>query len=176
MAKMDNLAHPYVNALFEIAKATDTMDQWLDDLSVLSTVGLDSEFISLVDNPRIEKDALLGILLGFLDKPHVEVKRFLTLLQEGGKLQVLPEIYQLFKQKVNDDRNIANAIIESAFAMSDEDKKQFEQLLTKKFGKTVNVMVEVKPELVGGIKVLINDMVIDASIKGGLENLAAQII
>ena len=75
-----------------------------------------------------------------------------------------------------EDRNTAHAIIQSAYAMNDVDKKKFEKLLSDKFGKSITATVEVKPELIGGIKVLINDTVVDYSVKGSLENLTTQLI
>ncbi len=64
----------------------------------------------------------------------------------------------------------------SAFPISEKDKADFEQLLSKKFGRKIIVSVEIQTELIGGIKILINDTVIDASVKGSLNKMAAQII
>lgn len=176
MANEHSIAHPYANALFEIAKDTDTLDIWLSDLKCLAEVAQNAEFIGLIRNPKLNQDKILEVLFGFLEQVKQPLKQLLALLQENNRLEVLPQIYTIFQQKVQEERNAACAIIQSAFVMSDIDRKKCEQKLSSKFGKSITATVEIHPELIGGIKVLINDTVIDASVKGSLENLATKLI
>lgn len=176
MSDTVTVAHPYAKALFELAKAKNTTDQWLMDLSALADVAHDKSFNALVDNPRGAPEALVATLLGFLKNPNKEVKGFLELLQYNGRLTSLSQIFMLFDGLVKEDRKIADAVIYSAFVMNDTDKKQLEELLGNKFGRKVSATITVEPELIGGIKVLINDTVIDASVKGSLDKMATQII
>jgi F-type H+-transporting ATPase subunit delta len=44
--------------------------------------------------------------------------------------------------------------------------------LEEKFGKKVEATVSVDAEIIGGIKIIIGDTVIDASVKNQLQNLA----
>lgn len=171
-----NLAHPYVNALFDIASSNSSIDAWLNDLEKLAAISVDTSFLGLIDNPKIDKNEILLMLLSFVQSSNLEVKNFLNLLMVEDRLKILPEIYHLFKEKVDDFRKAATAVIQSAFPMKEEDKKEFAALLTKKLGKTITVDVEINKDLVGGIKILVNDLVIDASVKGGLEKMAAKII
>ena len=172
----NNLAHPYATAIFEAAKADNAVDTWLSNLADLSTIAQSEDFGSLIGNPRLSKDDLLTVILGLLNNTTKPMRELLSLLQENDRLNILPEIYVLFEQKVEQDRNTAKAIIQSAYAISNADKKRLEQLLSDKFGKSITASVEVNAELIGGIKVLINDLVIDASVKGSLNNLATQLI
>lgn len=172
----NNLGHPYANALFEVAKADNTVDAWLTNLERLSEVASSEDFAGLIDNPKIAKEAIIEVLLGFLDKAPKSVRQFLELLQENDRLAVLPDIYTLFEHKVELERNTARAVIQSAYALNDADTKKFEQLLSKKFDKAITVTVEVHKDLIGGIKILINDTVIDYSVKGSLANLTTQLI
>ena len=74
-----------------------------------------------------------------------------------------------------EDQKRGDAIIESAYAMSQSEKQDFEQLLSKKFGKSITATVVINPELLAGVKVTINDKVIDGSVKGRLNDLATQL-
>jgi F-type H+-transporting ATPase subunit delta len=176
MAKMTNLAHPYVNAVFDLATAESSIDSWLASLEILANVAQNPNFSSLINNPEISKSVVLDTLLECIKSNDVRVKNFLSLLLTESRLEVLPEIYTLFKEKTEASRNSASALIQSAFPMNEENQQDFALLLTKKLGKKVNVTVEVNKELIGGVKILVNDLVIDASVKGRLEKLAAQII
>jgi F-type H+-transporting ATPase subunit delta len=176
MANLSNLAQPYANALFDLAKSSNSIDKWLQHLNILSQVAATPDFANWVANPEISKNKILAILLGFLVNPDDILVKFLQVLQENGRLLALPEVWAIFEQKVQDERKAAKAIIQSAFTLNEAEKAQFEQLLTSKFGQAVTATVEVDPNLIGGIKILINDVVIDASVKGSLEKMAAQLI
>jgi F-type H+-transporting ATPase subunit delta len=120
-------------------------------------------------------DDITQTILQGLDNKNQEVVNFLELLAKNNRLLVLPFIFDLFDELVKQDKNMASAIIQSAFAMSEEEKNQFETILSKKFNKKINATIEINPELIGGIKVLVDNTVIDASIKGSLEKMAIQL-
>ncbi|MDQ5921156.1 MAG: F-type H+-transporting ATPase subunit delta [Pseudomonadota bacterium] len=176
MANQTSLAHPYVNAIFELAQSGNTVDDWLSNLRLLSQVAQSKEFNNLIGNPNLSGEEVVDITYGFTSQTQQELRNLLFLLCDNDRLQVLPDIYVLFEQKVEQERNMAKALVQSAFSINDSDKKKLEQKLTAKFGKTITATVEVCPELIGGIRVLINDTVIDASVKGSLAKLAAQLI
>lgn len=176
MADMSNLAHPYANAVFALAKSNNNIDNWLSNLADLSKVAKSKGFINLIDNPKISPSIIIETLAGFVENPNKLLKNFLVTLQENDRLTVLSDIFLLFEKMAEDEQNMSKAIIQSAYPMSDKDKVELEQLLSKKYGRTITAFVEVHTELIGGIKVLINDTVIDASVKSSLSKMAAQII
>jgi F-type H+-transporting ATPase subunit delta len=176
MANMTSLAHPYANAVFELAKASNSIDTWLDNLSTLNQIAQDSNFNSLITNPKLSKEALIEVFVSVVPSKNDEVVNLLNQLQANGRLQMLPEIYILFEQLVRQDRNTATATIQTAFAMSEKDKCEIEQLLSKRFAKTVTSTVEINPQLIGGIKIFMDDTVIDSSVKGSLEKMATELI
>lgn len=176
MAKMTNIAHPYANALLDLITSDSSIDLWLSDLENLAHVAHDINFTSFINNPGITRNHVIETLLSFVKNTSQSMKNFINLLMDESRLNLLPEIYTLFSEKVAALRNSAVAVIQSAFPMSEKDKADFEDLLTKKLDKKVSVNIEVDHELIGGVKILVNDLVIDASVKGSLEKLAAKII
>ena len=175
MSNLNNLAHPYANALFDLAKANNNVKQWLATLSQIKQISETSKFNELVSHPKISSEDVVKIILEMLNNSNQEVINFLELLAKNDRLLVIPFIFDLFDELVRQDQNMASAIIQSAFAMSTQEKNQFETILSKKFNKKINAIVEINPELIGGIKVLVNNTVIDASIKGSLEKMAIQL-
>lgn len=178
MANNNRLAYPYANALYDIAKAEDKIEIWLCTLKTLGLIGKMCEFKSLIYNPTIKLQQIIEILTSCLglEANNKEVINFLTLLYSNGRLNILQEIFLLFEKMYDDDNKIGKSIIESAFSMSDEDKEQIEKLLSKKFGRNISAKVKVNPSLIGGIKIIIDDIVIDASIMGGLNKMATQLM
>ena len=176
MANMSSIAHPYANAVFKVAKSSNTLDSWLKNLSNLAQISATVEYNGLISNPRFDGQNIVDILLSLIKSDSVSVRNLLNLLAYNKRLSLLSEIFVLFDKLVAEEHNTAKAIIQSAFPMDDEERQQFEKLLSNKFGKTISASVEVSAALIGGVKILINDTVIDASVKGSLEKMATQII
>ena len=172
---MNIVAHPYALALFDLAKSAKKENAWLDTLAALKQIASDRQFADLVNNPKIDSKQLIAIIKQMLPAANAEAEELLVILAENNRLLALVEIYDLYHALVLEDQKKATAIIESAYEMTREQQADFEQILSHKFGKTISSKVVVNPDLIGGIKVLINDKVIDASIKGRLANLASQL-
>ncbi len=175
MSNINIVAHPYAQALFQLAKKTNKENSWLDILAELKQISDDSRFADLINNPNYNSVEILGFIREMLSTSSAEIDSLLNVLAENNRLLVLGEIYTIFKELVLEDQKKAQAVIESAYAMTKEQQADFEKILSQRFGKTITSEVIVNPELIGGIKVLINDKVIDASIKGRLANLATQL-
>ncbi|TXI97155.1 MAG: F0F1 ATP synthase subunit delta [Neisseriales bacterium] len=176
MAELSVIAHPYAQALFSLAKQTKQEDVWLSRLSNLQQVVVNPEFSELLNNPEIEGSQVISVINTLLkDNASIEVTNLLSVLIENNRVSALPEIYQVFRDLVLEDQKRGDAIIESAYAMSQTEKQDFEELLSKKFGKKITAKVVINPELLAGIKVTINDKVIDGSVKGRLSDLSTQL-
>jgi F-type H+-transporting ATPase subunit delta len=169
----NTIAYPYANALFALAKSQNKLSQWQLVLSRLGLVALSPAFKQLTNNPQLEKSQVLECLL---DGGDEELRRFLSLLIQGNRLNILAEIVGLFDKLVAKEQNTAKALIQSAFVMDDAEINSFEKLLSKKYGKQITAELEVVPNLIGGVKIIIDDVIIDASIKGSLNKMAAQLI
>ncbi len=103
------------------------------------------------------EDKLIGGFLGAL----LSAKRYYLLplcVSEVAKLSDLRA-------------GIVRAQVETAFALSAEQKKQVELALSKFTGKTAKATFEVKPQLLGGIKMRVEDTLIDGSFQAKFERL-----
>ena len=176
MSQLNILAHPYAEALFNLAKQSGSESAWLNTLADLDVIVTTPEFSEILHNPQFDSAQIIAIVESLLkDQASAEVLNLLQLLAKNKRMQILGEIHQLFRKLVAEEQKRCDALIESAYAMSQSEVSDFEQLLSKKFAKTVTATVTINPELIGGIKVTINDKVIDASIQGRLNNLATQL-
>ena len=91
---------------------------------------------------------------------------------EYGRLSILPEISSAFEALKAQDEGTLDAEIIAAAEPSAAEVKDLVTRLGAKFGKKIEASVSVDPELIGGIKIVVGDTVIDASVKGQLQNLA----
>ena len=67
---------------------------------------------------------------------------------------------------------VSAAQIIAASKLSAAETKDLVKRLEQKFGKKIEATVSVDAEIIGGIKIIVGDTVIDASVKNQLQNLA----
>jgi F-type H+-transporting ATPase subunit delta len=83
----------------------------------------------------------------------------------------LPAITSAFEELKAQDEGVLEASIIAAAKPSDAEVKDLVKRLEAKFGKKVDAKVSVDAELIGGMKIIVGDTVIDSSVKGQLQNL-----
>ena len=171
-----NIARPYAQALFNLAKYEKSENKWIEVLANLKEIAEADGFSLLINNPKIDSKEQLKLIETILkNNATAEVVNFLNLLSENNRLIVLSDIYNIFRELVLEDQKCADAIIESAYDVSQAQKDELEKLLSDKFGKKITAQVKVNTDLIAGIKITVDDKVIDGSVKGRLTNLAAQL-
>lgn len=171
-----NVARPYAQALFNLAKQEKSENKWLKVLADLKEIVEAEGFSLLINNPKIDGKEQLKLIETILKNDTTpEVVSLLNLLSENNRLIILSDIYNIFRELVLEDQKCADAIIESAYDISQAQKDEFEKLLSDKFGKKITAQVKVNADLIAGIKITVDDKVIDGSVKGRLTNLAAQL-
>lgn len=174
MAEAKTIARPYAEAAFALAREQKAFPAWSGMLALIAAVAGDDQLRRLAADPRVSHEQLLGLILGVGgDKLTREGQNFVRALVENRRLAVLPEIVEVFEELKNTAEARVEATVQSAFPMSPEQVRALEQGLTRKLSRAVTVKVIVDPALIGGTLVRAGDLVIDDSVRGRLEQLAA---
>jgi F-type H+-transporting ATPase subunit delta len=100
-----------------------------------------------------------------------EIENFVRVLAENGRLEVLGDIRAQFDALKNAREGLVEAEIHSAFALEDAQVADLVARLEKKTGRRVKAKVSVDKSLIGGVKVVIGDKVIDGSARAQLAAL-----
>lgn len=174
MAELATIARPYAEALFK-AQASDLAGtaSWLDELAA---VGSNAQLLQFADNPKVTDEQVFDLVSAVVQKavalPEAG-KNFLRLVIENRRLSVLPVVAQQFRALVNAQSGTADAVVYSAFALDAAALKELEPTLEKRFGRKLNVSVQQDDSLIGGIRVVVGDEVLDTSVKARLEQMKA---
>jgi F-type H+-transporting ATPase subunit delta len=80
-------------------------------------------------------------------------------------------VAEQFRALVNRRNGSSDAVVYSAFPMDGAALAEVGAALEKRFGRKLNLQVELQPELIGGIRVVVGDEVFDTSIKARLEQM-----
>jgi F-type H+-transporting ATPase subunit delta len=83
----------------------------------------------------------------------------------------LPEIALQFHALVNARSGVSDAVVYSAFAIEPAQLADVVATLERRFKRKLNASVVVEPELIGGIRVVVGDEVLDSSVKARLEQM-----
>jgi len=173
MAEAITIVRPYAVAAFRLAKEKKALTKWSEMLSFAAAVAADEQMKAFIDDPKVTAAELEKMFLTICDKKLDESGvNLIKLLGEYGRLALLPEVALAFEELKAEDEGVLEAEITAAAKPTDSAIKALVKRLESKFGKKIEASVKVDPELIGGIKIVIGDTVIDASVRGQLQELA----
>jgi F-type H+-transporting ATPase subunit delta len=171
MAEIATVARPYAEALFRVAQSGD-MDAWSALVSELAMIGANPDVQAFAANPNVSHAQLADALASLVKSPlTLEAKNFISMLTESGRIVLLPEIGTQFHALLNARVGAADAQIHSAFELSGDQLAQLTAMLEKKFGCKLNPTVTVDSSLIGGVRVVVGDEVLDTSVRAKLQQM-----
>lgn len=173
MAEEITVARPYAEAVYELATASGTLDKWSDFLGFVSAVAANPQMEKVIGNPKLtlaeQERTLFAICESRLDE---QGKNLMHLLLENRRIRLLPAISTLFEELKAAHTGTLDANITTAFPLSDADVAELVARLVAKFKRQIQPSVKLDPELIGGVRIEIGDVVFDASVRGQLQKMA----
>jgi F-type H+-transporting ATPase subunit delta len=170
MAEPSTVARPYAEAAFKLADASGSLAKWSEMISGLATVSQDARVRAAVGDPNLSDAKVAGLFISILSLSG-EGENFVRVLAEAGRLGLLPEIRTQFEALRNERESVVEVEVVSAFELSAAQLADVVQRLEKKTGRKVRAKVQLDKELIGGIKVVLGDKVIDGSARAQLNAL-----
>ena len=174
MAELVTLARPYAVAAFSHARDKGRLAQWSDMLAFIVTLFRNERLRSALRNPQLTKDEVLRMLLAVCgENIDGAARNLLTVLAQNNRLDALPAIRDLFEELKAEHENEVEARIDSAFPLTAEQLRALVQKLEARTKRKVRASVQVRPELIGGVRVQVGDDLWDGSVRGQLETMAS---
>lgn len=174
MAEPSTVARPYAEAAFGLADEAGRLREWSGMLAALAAVAQDPRVLSAIGDPALSDAQAAGVfisvLAGSLDG---DAENFLRVLAENRRLELLPEIRQQFESLKNEREGVVEAEVISAFELADDQVADLVARLEKRTGRKVRASLRVDKELIGGVKIVLGDRVIDGSARAQLAALEA---
>lgn len=172
MAEPSTVARPYAEAAFKLADGANSLAKWSEILGGLAQVSEDERVRAAVADPNMSDAKVAGLFIAILSgRLTGEAENFVRVLAENGRLNLLPEIHAQFEARKNEREGVVEAEVKSAFELTAAQVADLVQRLEKKTGRKVKARVSVDRELIGGVKVLLGDKVIDGSARAQLAAL-----
>lgn len=171
MAELATIARPYAEALSKAIGGDDAV-ALASQLEALGAVAGNSQLRQFADSPKVTSAQVFELITGVAKQAlSPKVANLLTTVIENGRLVALPEIAAQFRALVNARSGVSDATIYSAFALDAGQLADTCATLEKRFGRKLNATVQVDESLIGGIRVVVGDEVLDTSVKARLEQM-----
>ena len=164
------ISRNYARAIFDLAAESSTIEAVEGDLrAARSALFEDREtrdfLASRVVGRSIKRRLVLAAFEGRID-PHVLT--LLLMVVERGRARFLGEIDDEYERLSRIARGVRRATVLSAFPLGDEEKDRIRAALQKRYGGTVELLTQIRPDLIGGVLALSEGEEIEFTVEGQL--------
>ena len=173
---LSKVAEPYAEALLDLAKSNDSLKETTNDMNIVSQfLANSSDLKKFLGNPIITRDAKKNVVKDILgEQISASTLKFLLLLVDRGRIEVLESIAQKFIELSYKQESIEIAKITSSIQLSAEQQKQIAEKLKVITGaKQIKLALKIDPKLIGGFTIEIGSKMIDTSIRGQLKQISS---
>lgn len=175
---MSQLTERYATALFELVLQEKAVPLYQAQSKVIVEVfSVNASLRSFFDAVQItaeEKKELLA--KAFKGKIEPLLFNFLNLLVDKKRINHAVEILKEFNTMCNRELNIQEGYVYSARALSAEQIKQLEEGLSQKNNRNVELHNLIDERLISGIKIVIDNQIVDLSMKNRIESLKNELL
>jgi F-type H+-transporting ATPase subunit delta len=173
VAELSTIARPYAEAVFKLAKQGNNFADWSKMLEFTSAISADPTMQSMIGDPNVQSTDLEKTFLAVCEgKLNDDGKRMVRVLIDNNRLAILPAVRDQYELLKAAEQGEVEALVETAMPLNDTQVSDLISMLKTRFKKDVRAKVTVNAGLIGGVKVTVGDVVIDASVRGRLDQMA----
>lgn len=158
------VAHEYAKAIYDLAREENKTKEFKDCFNALIET-LNKDFLDLLSSPFIiknEKKEMVKKVYSSFDEDFIH---FLYVLIDHNRIMLIEDIKKEFDKLVSEYQNIIEVKLVSATELTKTQMNKYKQRLEEKYiGKTIEIVNIIKPELIGGMQVIVDDEALDASV------------
>jgi F-type H+-transporting ATPase subunit delta len=169
----------YAKALFDVALQESNPAEIERDLaSIVSAMQESAELRRALTNPGIPQQVRANVMRAVVEKVGTQppVAKLMAMLAERGRLDLVPLLYEVYRERLLAHANIVRAAVTSATPLSSQQQQALEQSLGTLTGKQVQLEVDVDPALIGGVVTRIGSTVYDGSIRTQLQRMKEKLL
>lgn len=174
---MTETARLYGGSLYALAASEGQDTPILEELeAVTALVGQDPAYLKLLSTPSLPKKERAGLLdEAFRGQVHPFLLNFVKLLCDEGLLRELSGCARAYRVEYNKAHGILEATAVSAVALTKDQTARLHARLEEVTGKKVDLKVRVDPAVLGGIRLDMDGVQLDGTVKNRLAALRRSI-
>jgi len=168
LENISNIAVPYAKALFEFALERDAMESVHKDMQALNSLCKSNrDFLLMLKSPILKTEKKQKILKAVFRDSVSEITRgFLKIITAKRRESLLPDMAVAFVDLYKDYKGILTTNVKTAIPLTEELRKEILGIMGTQIQAKgiVDLVEEIKEELIGGFVLQWKDMQYDASI------------
>lgn len=167
------VAQRYAKALFAAAQKVNAIAEVENDLNAItSALETDPKLADLVLSPRIRREDKAVIFKAVFDgRVHGLTFSLIQLLLQKRREEELGEVGKAYSNLRRDYDGVIHVVVSSASEMDETQKSALVEKVKTLTGKQLDPDFRVDSSLLGGVKVVFGNTVIDSTVRGNLEKM-----
>jgi F-type H+-transporting ATPase subunit delta len=163
----------YALALYAIATESKSETKFHKDArTIVNGLKDEPEFINILTSTKLTKEKRVDIVKAtFTKKVNKDFVNAMCLMVENNQFNIALNNFVELNKMFNKLFNIIEGQVITTEKLSKDKISKLEKAMEKKTKKSVELTNIIDAEIIGGIKVVLNDKVYDSTIKGQLEDM-----
>lgn len=167
---LKSLARRYAQALYGLAEKEKKVDERLMELVKTREI--------IAHHPKLNQSLLSPTIPGQVKKAILRrllensvsplVLHFFYVLVDKSREVYVPPVIEAYKEIIRESRGEIEVTVRAAEALPERINTLVKELVAKRTGKKVEIKVEIAPELLGGVQIIVGDSIIDGSLRAQL--------
>ena len=161
----------YAQAIFDLALENNEVEQWGQDLAVVSEAFQDSDFAALMkhaDMSAADKRAATGSVLAGV---NAMVRNLVDLLVSKGSVDSIADVYTSYTELLDQHLGRQRVEVTTAIALDEAEASRITNFVSELVRREVVLTTKVDESILGGLVIQIGDRLLDGSTKARLDGL-----
>ena len=165
----------YGQAIFELAQDQGAIEQWGEDMALVSQAFEDAEFGAMLKHAGVSADDKRRATEAVLGATQPMVRNMVNLLVARGLVDAISEACQEFTELQDRIEGRQRVEVTTAVALEPAEVERITQFVAGLIGREVVVTPRVDEEILGGLVIQIGDRLMDGSARARLSRLREQL-
>ncbi|MDF2699148.1 MAG: synthase subunit delta [Haloplasmataceae bacterium] len=170
-------AQSYAEAIFDLELEKGNLEMTSEQLTLIVNSFKDNdEFIKILNHPQLGKDDKKQIIRDVYGNFDNIITNFLFVLVDNDRIGGLLDIYDAFIKIYNEYQNTINVLAYTTIALDNAQIDRLKEKLIIKYRHKIEVTNFIDEKVIGGMRLIINEDVIDYTINNQLKNLKSHVL
>jgi len=175
----DSSAKSYSQALYELASEEKNLNDVEEHVvSLIKLISKSEDFNLLIEDPTNKQEDQLNVINIIFEKFNLNtlLKKFLNFLVIKRRFFYVEKILKDFVMICSKNRGEISAKLTVAKELNENEINKIKNDLSKNFGSDVKLSYNHDPDLIGGLIMQVESVMIDTSIKNKLQQIENKMI
>jgi ATP synthase F1 delta subunit len=173
---VEEIAEVYARALFEAAQDDGVLDRVHDELGQFAdTLDEDRNLQVFLFSPYFSSEEKKQGVRRIVTDADERLLNFLELLAERHRMPALFRIRRIFDDLWAEENKLLSVTVTSATELDQSLVDDIGKRIEEQTGRRVELSSSVDPDVLGGLRVRVGNMVLDATVRNRLEQLRKQV-